>query len=502
MREFHYEKSVNLIVCIMTWIMVLILSAGFFIEYSKDNRTLEFLISNLSVGFISAIAGSISFIRNPSNRILRYITFAGFFIMYVFSLMTATTSVTFTFVFPLAALFCLYLDRWFMTIVCSLIVILNGVYVVNQFRTTDKVIVGAAAYSEFMTTMLIHVFVVILFLNSLIAVVYIFNRMKKAMDLKMEEVAHARLTEQRLNQKMIETGNVLDGNSRKVYEIVQEQYHSSQSVFAAIQEINQGANHNAISIQEQTDFVHSIQVKVKQTSELSNQMEQKASLTEQNAADGLELIDLLQEKSVEVEENTKSASELIHTLHKQTVLIQDMSQNISSIANQTNILSLNASIEAARVGEAGKGFHVVAQEVRKLAEQTMTLSTHIEEITSSLASNSLDSVQAMEKLQVINVDQSSLAKQSGIMFQTINQHLHGVKEQISSVHFNIHEILDANSKMNDAISNISAVSEETLANTEEAAATMESHARDAERTQELVEELLQTSADLIKLNNS
>lgn len=501
MKEFNFEKTVNFIVSIVSWIMFLILSAGFVIEYSKGNRTMEFIIAILSVGFISVLAGSISFIRNPTNRVLRYIAFVGFFIMYVFSLLTATTSVTFTFVFPLAALFCMYLDRLFMTIICSLVVALNGVYVVNKFRTVDKVAIGEAAYNEFMTTMLIHVFVVILFLNSLLAVIYIFNRMKKTMDSKMKEVEQARLTEHRLNQKMIETGNVLDGNSRKVYEIVQEQYHSSQSVFSAIQEINQGANHNAVSIQEQTDFVHSIQLKVKQTSDLSNQMELEANLTEVNAADGLELIDLLQEKSVEVEGNTKSASELIHTLHKQTVLIQDMSQNISSIANQTNILALNASIEAARVGEAGKGFQVVAQEVRKLAEQTMTLSTHIEEITSSLASNSLDSVQAMEKLQVINVDQSLLAKQSGIMFQTINQHLHSVKQQISSVHFNINDILDANSKMNEAISNISAVSEETLANTEEAAAIMECHARDAERTQELVGELLQTSAELIKLNS-
>lgn len=502
MKEFNYEKTVNLIVSIMSWFMVLILSAGFLIEYSKGNRTLEFVISILSVGFISAIMGSISFIKNPTNRILRYISFIGFFIMYVFSLMTATTSVTFTFVFPLAALFCMYLDRWFMTIICSLIVILNGAYVINRFRTTDKLIIGEVAYSEFLTTMLIHVFVVILFLNSLLAVVYIFNRMKNTMDLKMKEVAHARLIEQMLNQKMQETGTILEGNSRKVYEIVQEQHHSSQSVFSAIQEINQGANQNAISIQEQTDFVQSIQLKVKQTSELSNLMEQEADLTVQNAADGLELIDRLQDKSVEVEENTVIASDLIHSLHKQTVLIQEICQNISSIAHRTNILSLNASIEAARAGDVGKGFNIVAQEVRKLAEQTMTLSTNIEQITSDLATSSLDSVQAMEKLQVINVDQSSLAKESGMMFHTINQHLHSVKEQIFSVHFNIKDILDANFKMNEAISNISAVSEETLANTEEATAIMESHARGAERTEELVEELLHTSADLIKLNNS
>jgi methyl-accepting chemotaxis protein len=500
MKDFQYEKTANFIVIIVSWIMVFMLSAGFIIEYTKGTRTLEFVIPLLSGGLISIIIGSIIFIKSPKSRYTRYITFGGFFTMYVFTLLTSTTDVTFTFVFPLAALFCFYIDRVFISIVCTLIMILNGVYVIDKLNTVKKLEIGEEAYKQFTTTLLIHVFVLLLFISSLIAVVYIFTRVKQVMDFKIKEANDARIIEHTLQQELVKIAKVLGVNSQEVHDIVIKQYQSSQTVFMAIQEISQGAKHNADSIEEQTNVVQSIQNLVEQTSSLSLQMEEEASLTEQTVENGFVIIEQLKGKSSEAEINTIKVSELIHSLNIRSNHIQDITKNISSIANQTNILSLNASIEAARAGEAGKGFHVVAQEVRKLAEQTQSLSSNIEEITASLSTDSLHSVQAMEKLQEINSDQTSLVQESGTMFHSINVGLHSVKNKISTVNHNIIEILDSNTKISEAISSISAVSEETLANSEETSSIMEEHAREAKRAQELVNELLSTSSEMGKLN--
>lgn len=178
--------------------MVFILSIGFLIEYFKGTRTIGFVLPIILTGVLAVMSGTIFFIKNPLSRYVRYTTFCGFFVMYIFYLMTATTSVTFTFMFPLLTLFCMYLDRWFMFIVNSLILLLNGVYIVQKFNETDKQVMGAAAYDQFTTTMLIHVIVLILFMSSLLAVEYIFNRLKRAMDYKIQEAFDAQLTEQRL----------------------------------------------------------------------------------------------------------------------------------------------------------------------------------------------------------------------------------------------------------------------------------------------------------------
>lgn len=197
-QDFQYVRGVNFIVIIVCWIMSFILSAGFIIEYIKGTRTLEFVISILSMGFLSVIAGTVFYIKNPLTRYIRYFTFGGFFMMYFFTLLSATTSVTFTFIFPLFTLFCMYLDRWFMFFVCSLVLILNGVYIVDKLRTVDKLDIGEAAYNQFSTTILIHTFVLFLFMSSLLAIVYIFKRLKTTMDNKILEAKEARLTEQTL----------------------------------------------------------------------------------------------------------------------------------------------------------------------------------------------------------------------------------------------------------------------------------------------------------------
>jgi diguanylate cyclase (GGDEF)-like protein len=203
---FQYESIVNFIVIVVSWIMIALLSIAFIIEYIKGARTALFVTGILSVGILSTAVGNAIYQRCPPHRSIRFITFAGFYVMYFVTLLTATTPITFTFVFPLAALYCIYLDRWFTIAVSGFIVLLNGYYIVSRFQSVSRQDVGEAAYNQFTTMMLIHSFVILLYMACLVAVVYVFTRMRKEMNLKIQEASDARLAEQLLFQQATTDG--------------------------------------------------------------------------------------------------------------------------------------------------------------------------------------------------------------------------------------------------------------------------------------------------------
>jgi methyl-accepting chemotaxis protein len=133
---FQYESIVNFIVVVTSWIMIVLLSIAFIIEYVKGARTGQFVASVLGVGIATTAIGSAMYLRNSLYRGIRLIMFGGFFLMYTVTLLTATTPITFTFVFPLAALYCIYLDRLFTATISGLILLLNGYYILSRFQIT------------------------------------------------------------------------------------------------------------------------------------------------------------------------------------------------------------------------------------------------------------------------------------------------------------------------------------------------------------------------------
>ncbi len=160
--------------------------------------------------------------------------------------------------------------------------------------------------------------------------------------------------------------------------------------------------------------------------------------------------------------------------------INEMVALITSIASQTNLLSLNASIEAARAGEAGRGFAVVAEEIKALAEQSDVSANQIKTIVAEIGSSSQQCVEQAESVRKMIEEEKELLGVTQEKFMALDNNIQGSVEEISSVSTVTGQLESIKDTILNAVSDLSAISEETSATNEEVAASIENIAANVE----------------------
>src|SRR5690606_34829840 len=238
-----------------------------------------------------------------------------------------------------------------------------------------------------------------------------------------------------------------------------------------------------------------------ETSKDSEIMEQISVNTAEAVAEGMKIVEVLNEKTDDVSRNSDSAYNIMLDLKKKTDEIRTITDLISSISEQTNLLSLNAAIESARAGEAGKGFAVVADEIRKLAVRSKESTDGIIRILNDLYERTDKTVEAMLKLREVNEEQNALVSRTMEIFTGINQKMNEVRESVYRVNEKVGKILEANNRMVESINEISAVSEQVTASAEEACALSAQNIDKAREAGKYVEELIETSMQMSKYQN-
>ncbi|WP_375141587.1 methyl-accepting chemotaxis protein [Bacillus sp. EB600] len=198
---------------------------------------------------------------------------------------------------------------------------------------------------------------------------------------------------------------------------------------------------------------HSIQEIINQTHEVSAHSKEGSKLsikTKNKAQEGKEQMEELQENALHVEGGTVTISEELQNLESNFMQMKNITQIVQNVANQTNLLALNAAIEAARAGESGKGFAVLANEVRKLAEQTKISANDITDLINAATQKMVNLVQSMEivKDQANTGNKISLKTSSSFelildsMIETQAKN-HQIEEELNSLNDNIQQINNA-----------------------------------------------------------
>lgn len=274
-------------------------------------------------------------------------------------------------------------------------------------------------------------------------------------------------------QNVLDKSQIVAAHSEELTAITQESASVANEISQTIENIAVGANAQAKETEDgHTSIValgHAVLQNIDNLKHLNNAIEKVNQLKNE----GVLLVEELLKKNDESNQSSTKVMEVVRDMEGSVKDISTASGMISSIAEQTNLLALNASIEAARAGESGKGFAVIAEEIRKLSEESTKFAGEINTIIQLLSKVTVVGVQTMQELEKVTDSQSNSVHLTSNKFD-------GIAESIESMKSIIHTVNESSNDMaikKDAIASImdhlSTISEENAASTEEASASVE-----------------------------
>lgn len=273
--------------------------------------------------------------------------------------------------------------------------------------------------------------------------------------------------------KILGTSQQVASSSEELTAISNQSATSADEVARTIEEIAKSANEQAKDTENgvlKTDELNKIiEEDLKDMEEINTVMERLIILKD----DGVENIKSLIDK-------TKQSDEAIKTIYTSTVetnesaeKISEASKLIENIAEQTNLLALNAAIEAARAGDAGRGFAIVAEEIRKLAEQSTNSVHEINAMLQRLQEKSQNAVDIMQGILTIIKEQVESVQVTESKFHSISGEVEDVKTIVNRSMASAKKMDKQKTELSDIMQSLAAIAEENAASSEEAAASVE-----------------------------
>lgn len=278
-----------------------------------------------------------------------------------------------------------------------------------------------------------------------------------------------------------------------------ETYQNINNVKTAVGNITTGANSQAKDARDASDNVNHMGNLIIETRQEADQLNDRADTMRTSSDRASDMIEELKNISVEVKKAVAMIADQTKQTNESAKQIKDASALISEIADETNLLALNASIEAARAGDAGRGFAVVAQQIQNLAEQSNTTSGSIDDIVNTLMKNSELVVGTMAHVQEIIERQgehiTSTEQTVGEVMDEIKSSIEGIK----SIESKTKELETARNEIVGIISTLSDIAEANVTDTTQTSSVITEVADSFESVEQSAENLRKT-ADLLAEN--
>jgi methyl-accepting chemotaxis protein len=203
----------------------------------------------------------------------------------------------------------------------------------------------------------------------------------------------------------------------------------------------------------------------------------------------MDTINALEVRVTDTSNMAKVLTDEISFMKKDVSSIGEIILAINYIADQTNLLSLNASIEAARAGQAGKGFAVVADEIKKLAGQSVNAVKKVEENITKINSRANNMVEIANKTAIVVGSQEKALSDTVSIFKNIDDHVDNLVKHLKKISEGVNTVEEVKANTLGSIESISSIIEEAAAVTGEVNSTAQKQLLLAEKLNEATKQL-------------
>jgi len=301
-----------------------------------------------------------------------------------------------------------------------------------------------------------------------------------------------------LVQRVSESSEQVAESSRKMLIITEQNAEASTQIAVSIEKVAAGSESQVSAIAETVNAIEQLSARTQQVATTSNEIALLTAKTAQTTDKGQEAINKVVVQMDSINQKTGQVQQSVQKLAESSDQINEIINVITGITEQTNLLALNAAIEAARAGEQGRGFAVVADEVRKLAEQSKVAAQQIALLIQANGKNINEAVRAMDD-EIKDVQAGiGIVDTAGKSFSEITALVLQVSNQVQEISATTQEMASGTEQIVSSIQDIDRISQDAADQTQTVSSAVEEQTASLEQINSSSKGLVSMIQDLQK----